>query len=69
MTVTKQRSAPLLGLKAKREFRSITQTDMAKVIEVTQSHYRQIEEGVIRCDVHRAKKLADALKCTIEELL
>jgi transcriptional regulator with XRE-family HTH domain len=65
-----QRSAPLLGLREKRIFRGITQSDMGKVIGVTQSHYRQFEEGIIRLDVQRAKKLALALdNCTIDELL
>lgn len=65
----KQRCEPLAGLREKREFRDISQTDMAKVIGVTQSHYRQIELGVTRLDVHRAKKLADHLGCVIDELL
>ena len=68
MPATK-RSAPLLGLREKRIFRNITQGDMGKVIDVTQSHYRQFEEGIIRLDVQRARKLADALECSIDELL
>lgn len=68
MTTT-QRSAPLHGLEAKREFRNITQKDMGALIGVTQSHYRQFEKGVIRLDVQRAKVLAEALECTIDELL
>lgn len=68
MPATK-RTAPLLGLKEKRVFRNITQADMGAIISVTQSHYRQFEEGIVRLDVQRAKKLADALECSIEELL
>lgn len=67
--MSKQRSEPLLGLREKRIFRNITQGDMGHVIGVTQSHYRQFEEGIIRLDVQRAKKLARALECSIDELL
>jgi transcriptional regulator with XRE-family HTH domain len=42
---------------------------MAEVIDVNQSHYRQMETGGVRLDVHRAKLLADRLNCTIDELL
>lgn len=66
---TKQRSEPLRGLKEKRVFRNLTQKDGGDVIGVSQSHYRQLEEGIVRLDVHRAKKLADWLECPIEELL
>lgn len=68
--MSKQPNAPLRGLRIKRQFRNITQGDMGRVIGVNQSHYRQLEEGIIRLDVHRAKLLADALDhCTIDELL
>lgn len=64
-----QRSEPLRGLREKRVFRNITQGSMGKVIGVTQSHYRQFEEGIIRLDVQRAAKLARELECSIDELL
>jgi hypothetical protein len=38
-------------------------------IDVNQSHYRQMETGGVRIDVHRAKKLAEKLDCSIDELL
>lgn len=60
---------PLWGLRDRREFRHITQTEMGVVIGVNQSHYRQIEVGIVRLDVHRAKLLADRLGCSIDELL
>jgi transcriptional regulator with XRE-family HTH domain len=66
---SKQRTPPLYGLREKRIFRCLTQADLGAVIGTTQSHYRQIEEGIIRLDVHRAKKLAEHLECTIDELL
>jgi transcriptional regulator with XRE-family HTH domain len=66
---SKQRTPPLWGLREKRIFRCLTQTEMGRLIDTTQSHYRQIEEGIIRLDVHRAKKLAEHLECTIDELL
>jgi len=66
---SKQRSAPLKGLKERRLFRGLTQKDLGAVVGLTQSHYRQIEEGVIRLDIHRAKLFADYLECPIEGLL
>jgi transcriptional regulator with XRE-family HTH domain len=65
----KQRAAPLTGLREKRIFRNIPQGKMGAYINVSQSHYRQLEEGITRLDVHRAKTLADVLGCTIDDLL
>lgn len=63
------RNPPLNGLRERRLFRGITQTEMADEIDVNQSHYRQIETGNVRLDIYRAKKLADKLDCIIDELL
>lgn len=63
------KSPPLAGLRERRIFHCMTQTEMADEIGVNQSHYRQIENGGVRLDVHRARKLADKLGCTIEQLL
>lgn len=60
---------PLEGLRERRIFHRLTQADMGVVIDVNQPHYRQIETGGVRLDVHRAKLLADRLGCTIEDLL
>lgn len=60
---------PLKGLQARREFRGMTQGAVGQLIDMSQSHYRKIELGLSRLDVHRAKKLADAFECSIEELL
>jgi transcriptional regulator with XRE-family HTH domain len=67
MAVT--RCPPLAGLRERRLFRRLTQVELAGTIGVNQSHYRQIETGGVRLDVHRAKMLADKLGCSIEELL
>lgn len=69
MTSTKQRAEPLRGLRAKREFRGLTQADVGAIIGVSQSHYRQFEQGIVRLDVQRAKLIATAFECTIDELL
>jgi transcriptional regulator with XRE-family HTH domain len=63
------RNPPLNGLRERRTFRKMTQGDLADVIGVNQSHYRQFETGGVRLDVYRAKKLADALECSIDDLL
>jgi len=63
------RNPPLAGLRERRLFRRLNQQDLADTIGVNQSHYRQFEAGGVRLDVHRAKKLADALDCAIEDLL
>jgi transcriptional regulator with XRE-family HTH domain len=63
------KSPPLLGLRERRLFRHLTQQELAEEIDVNQSHYRQMETGGVRLDVHRAKKLAEKLDCSIDELL
>lgn len=65
----KQRGPALGGLRERRIFRGLTQQELADVIGVNQSHYRQFETGGVRLDVHRAKLLADRLECRIEGLL
>lgn len=62
-------NTPLNGLREKRIFRGLTQAAAATVIGVNQSHYRKIETGEVRLDLIRAKKLADWLDCSLEELL
>lgn len=65
----KQRGPVLYGLRERRIFRRLTQQELADVIGVNQSHYRQMESGGVRLDVHRAAKLAEKLGCHIEELI
>ena len=60
---------PLKGLMMRREFHNMTQGQAGVLIGVSQSHYRKVELGETRLDVHRAKKLAEALDCSIEDLL
>lgn len=63
------KNPPLNGLREKRVFRQIVQQELADLIGVSQSHYRQFEAGGVRLDIFRAKKLAEHLECTIDELL
>lgn len=63
------KSPPLVGLQARREFRNITQVAAGKAIGVTQSHYRQFEQGTVRLDIYRAAVLARMLDCHVEDLL
>jgi DNA-binding XRE family transcriptional regulator len=60
---------PLNGLRERRIFRHLNQADAGRIVGAGQSHYRQFESGHVRLDIHRAKKLADAFDCTIEDLL
>lgn len=60
---------PLLGLRQRREFHGLTQGAAAAIIGVNQGHYRKIEMGEVRIDVHRAHFLALAFDCSIEQLL
>lgn len=57
------------GLRERRLFRNISQSAMAALIEMQQSHYRRVETGEVRLDLHRAKILADHLGCKLEDLL
>lgn len=63
------RNPPLRGLRVRRVFRRLTQQELADLISINQSHYRQFESGHVRLDVRRAKVLADYLSCKIEDLL
>jgi transcriptional regulator with XRE-family HTH domain len=60
---------PLNGLRERRLFRNMNQADAGRIIGVGQSHYRQFESGHVRLDIQRAKKLADAFDCAMEDLL
>jgi transcriptional regulator with XRE-family HTH domain len=60
---------PLYGLKERREFRRLSQTEIGQLIGVNQSHYRRLENGEVRLDIIRAKLLADYFNCSIEELM
>jgi transcriptional regulator with XRE-family HTH domain len=60
---------PLIGLEQRREFYNLTQAEAAKIIGCTQSSYNKIEKGQTRLDLHRGQQLAQALDCTMEELL
>lgn len=62
-------SPPLRGLMLRREQSEFNQTELAKVIGVSQSHYHKFERGAVRLDVYRAKLLADKLGCSINDLL
>jgi DNA-binding XRE family transcriptional regulator len=62
-------SPPLNGLKMRRETSDFTQAEIAKSIDVTQSHYRKLESGAVRLDVYRAALLAKKLGCRIDDLL
>jgi DNA-binding XRE family transcriptional regulator len=62
-------SPPLSGLRLRRENSDFTQVDLAKAIDVTQSHYRKFETGVVRLDVYRAATLAKMFGCRIDDLL
>lgn len=67
--MSEPKNPPLNGLREKRLFRQIIQQELADLIGVSQSHYRQIETGGVRLDIHRAAKLAKHLECHVEELL
>lgn len=60
---------PLNGLRSRREFRRLSQSEIGQLIGVNQSHYRRLENGEVRLDVIRARQLAIFFGCSIEELL
>jgi transcriptional regulator with XRE-family HTH domain len=59
---------PLIGLQNRREFRNLTQAALADGI-CSQSQLNKFEKGAVRLDVHRAKRIAERLGCSIDELL
>lgn len=62
-------SPPLNGLRLRREQSDYVQAELAKAIGVTQSHYRKLEDGLVRLDIYRAAVLAKQLGCRIDDLL
>ena len=52
-----------------REKRSLTQTDIAKQLGVTQGAVSQWENGTVKPRADLLPKLADVLGCTVDELL
>ena len=52
-----------------REHLEITQTELAKMLGVTQGAVSQWEKGMTRPDIKFLPKLAEILDCTTDELL
>lgn len=60
---------PLLGLRDRRIKASISSDDAAALIGLSnRAHYHKIEKGIVRLDICRARVLAEALGCSIENL-
>ncbi|MBQ3110449.1 MAG: helix-turn-helix transcriptional regulator [Clostridia bacterium] len=55
-------------LKELREAENIEQRDMAKIIGVSPASYSKKENGIIRCSLDEAKKIADFFHKSIEEI-
>lgn len=56
-------------IKSMREHLKITQSELAKMLGVTQGAVSQWENGTTRPDIKLLPKLAQILKCTVDELL
>ncbi len=56
-----ERPAYSIALKSFREMRGFTQTALAKVAGIPQSHISQMERGKMSIGKERARRLADAL--------
>lgn len=57
-----------MTLRQWRGYREKTQTDMAKSIGVSLSTYRRYEECVAKVQVGRLCKIADVLRCGINDI-
>ena len=58
-----------MNISEAREKRSLTQTDVAKYLGVTQGAVSQWENGMAMPRVELLPKLAELLGCTVDELL
>lgn len=56
-------------IEAMRKQRRMTQTELAIAVGVTQPSISDYESGKKRPTIDTAKKLADALGCTVDDLL
>lgn len=58
-----------MNISAAREKAGISQSELAKQLDVTQGAVSQWESGQTRPRSDMLVRLADALKCTVDELL
>lgn len=64
-----KRKAPDLKLRELRIKAGLTQNALAKLSGVSQSHISEMESGVKRVSLSITQRLADALNCSIEDLI
>ena len=58
-----------MNIKEKREQANISQSELAKQLDVTQGAVSQWEVGISMPRTELLPKLAEVLKCTVDELL
>lgn len=63
------KKTPALKVKEYRIKAGLSQNQLAKISEVSQSHISEIESGVKRVGLEITKKLAHALDVSIEDLI
>lgn len=57
------------NIKAVREMKNVTQTELAEMLGVNQTFISQIERGVRTPSVAALESIADALDCSVDGLL
>lgn len=56
-------------MKEMREFKNMGQRELAENVGVSIAFISQLENGLKECNSSVLKRIADALKCTTDELL
>lgn len=59
----------LQGLRAIREERSLSQEAVARLANLSSQHVSRLERGLYSATLTTARALAEALGCTIDELI
>jgi transcriptional regulator with XRE-family HTH domain len=59
---------PLIGLKSVRKHRGFSLSDAASVVGVHPTSYNRFENGTRRIYLDKAVALAQALRCTVDDL-
>lgn len=65
----KKVTEPVLKIRQFRIRAGLSQSALAKMADVSQSHISEIEGGVKRVGLEVTRKLAEALDCSIEDLM
>lgn len=57
------------SIKTRRKKLKLTQAELASLADLNRSYLSQVENGSVSISMHRAEKIAQALNCTLSDLI